>query len=57
MYPSGVIALMEISITVIIGLIMLCFIFLPVAIPALVSLKAKADSLHYGGEPAMNERN
>lgn len=52
MYPSGVVALMEISVTVIIGLIMLCFIFLPVTIPALVSLKAKADMLRFNDKPS-----
>lgn len=41
MYPSGVLTLMELAVTVIIGLILLCFVFMPIAIPALVSLKAR----------------
>ena len=45
MYPSGVITLMELAVTVILGLVMLCFIFLPVAIPTLISLESKLESI------------
>ncbi|HEX3017103.1 MAG TPA: MMPL family transporter [Caproicibacter sp.] len=47
MYPSGITTLMEISITVIFGLLTLCLVFLPMAIPALISLQAKIESLKY----------
>jgi len=41
MYPSGVDTLMEIAVTVIVGIAMLCLVFLPVFIPTMVSLKTK----------------
>jgi RND superfamily putative drug exporter len=41
MYPSGVLTLMQLSITVIFGILLLCLVFLPVFIPAIVSIKAK----------------
>lgn len=41
MYPSGVKTLMEVSITVILGIAMLCLLFIPVFIPAAMSIKAK----------------
>ncbi len=40
MYPSGVLTLMQLSITVILGILLLCLVFLPVFIPAMVSIKA-----------------
>ncbi|MEA5078380.1 MAG: MMPL family transporter [Anaerolineaceae bacterium] len=41
MYPSGVFTLMEISVTVIIGIMLLVLAFIPVFIPAMTSLKSK----------------
>ncbi|MFD1175384.1 MMPL family transporter [Paenibacillus puldeungensis] len=41
MYPSGVLTLMQLSITVIVGILLLCLIFLPVFIPATISIKEK----------------
>ncbi|HEX7555566.1 MAG TPA: MMPL family transporter, partial [Leptolinea sp.] len=41
MYPSGVDTLMEMAVTVIVGISMLCLVFLPVFIPTMISLKAK----------------
>lgn len=42
MYPSGVLTLMQLSVTVIIGIMLLCSVFLPIFIPALTAIKAKA---------------
>lgn len=41
MYPSGVLTLMQLSITVILGILLLCLVFLPVFIPAVISIKEK----------------
>jgi len=41
MYPSGVDTLMEMAVTVIVGIMMLCLVFLPIFIPTMVSLKSK----------------
>lgn len=41
MYPSNVRTLMELSVTVIIGIILLCTVFLPIFIPTVMSIKAK----------------
>lgn len=41
MYPSGVRTLMEVAITVILGIVLLCFILLPVFIPTMMSIKEK----------------
>lgn len=41
MYPSGVLTLMELSITVILGILLLCLVFLPVFIPCMISVKAR----------------
>lgn len=41
MYPSGVLTLMEIAVTVIIGIMLLCLAFIPFFIPAMISLKSK----------------
>lgn len=43
MYPSNIIVLMELSICVVIGLFLLSFILLPVAVPALMSLSEKTS--------------
>lgn len=40
MYPSGVPTLMELSLTVILGIILLCTVFLPIFIPAMISIKS-----------------
>jgi RND superfamily putative drug exporter len=41
MYPSGVRTLMEIAITVIIGIMLLVLVFIPVFIPSMISVKSK----------------
>lgn len=45
MYPSGVDTLMELAVTVIVGIMMLCLVFLPVFIPTMISLKSKLISM------------
>ncbi|AAK76847.1 MMPL family transporter [Clostridium acetobutylicum] len=40
MYPSGVPTLMELSLTVILGIILLCTVFLPIFIPAMIAIKS-----------------
>ncbi len=41
MYPSGVLTLMQLSVTVIFGILLLVLVFMPVFIPAMISVKAK----------------
>lgn len=43
MYPSGVNTLMEISVTVIIGIMLLCLVFIPVFIPTMISFQAMLE--------------
>jgi putative drug exporter of the RND superfamily len=44
LYPSNLIILMELSIGVVIGLLLLSFILLPIVIPALISITEKINS-------------
>lgn len=41
LYPSGVRTLMELSATVVIGIALLCLIFIPVFIPTMIAIKSK----------------
>ena len=41
LYPSGVKTLMELSVTVIIGIALLCLVFIPVFIPTMTTIKSK----------------
>lgn len=52
MYPSNIIVLMELAICVVIGLILLAFVLLPIALPALISLteKVSKEQSHHGSE-------
>jgi RND superfamily putative drug exporter len=43
LYPSNLVILMELAICVIIGLMLLCLIFLPIVIPALITLQGKIN--------------
>ncbi len=50
MYPSGVLTLMQLSVTVIFGILLLCLVFLPVFIPAMISIKGKMARRFGGNE-------
>ncbi len=41
LYPSGVRTLMELSVTVVIGIALLCMVFIPVFIPTMITIKSK----------------
>jgi putative drug exporter of the RND superfamily len=41
MLPSGVLTLMEVSVTVIIGILLLCLVFIPIFIPSMISFQAR----------------
>ena len=41
LYPSGVRTLMELSVTVVIGISLLCLVFIPIFIPTMITIKSK----------------
>ncbi len=41
LYPSGVRTLMELSVTVVIGIALLCLVFIPIFIPTMIAIKSK----------------
>ncbi|KLU54358.1 membrane protein [Paenibacillus sp. VT-400] len=49
--PSGVVTLIEVAISVIIGLVLLSFVMLPILLPALISLLHKLKNWGSGSDP------
>ena len=55
--PSGVVTLIEVAISVIIGLVLLSFVMLPILLPALISLLHKLKNWGSGSDPTNKQIN
>jgi putative drug exporter of the RND superfamily len=57
MLPSGVLTLMEVAVTVIIGILLLCLLFIPIFIPCMISFQHKLTGFQQSeGKPVLNFR-